>query len=371
MVKIGLGSASSGIARTSLLLALQGLGAEVVAGSATKQDAARQALDQHGYTTAKVYPDFATMVRDADFDTAIVGGANGTHAQQAELALLAGKDVLVEKPLALTVAELGRLLLVAARSGKRLGGIVQKCGTPQFRLVHAAALSGLFGSEPLIEAELPWFRGKDDYYYSTSGAPTGWKGTELDGSVLHNQGYHHGDMEMRLASAVECLDEAIGVNPLVSVSATGETRLHTEIAFPDTVEVEARLRSGGQLKLRVTTAEPKEGLDWLRISGQGNEAKITSDALTVWQFEKSTRFDAEAAQHLGQKATVHTAADPLSGLGHGAHQRVLDAFLANKDPWLWHPVRHGMALTLIDAAIESIGQQGKEVKPADLSEFAA
>src|SRR5262245_28685057 len=64
-------------------------------------DRAKAFADKHG--AAAAYDDYAQMLADPDVDVVYIASPNGVHAEQGLAALEAGKHVLVDKPLALTV----------------------------------------------------------------------------------------------------------------------------------------------------------------------------------------------------------------------------------------------------------------------------
>jgi predicted dehydrogenase len=94
---------------------------ETLASKALKLDAAR---------TAK-YKDFRRLLDDKTIDAVIVATPDHWHALATILACQAGKDVYVEKPLALTVVE-GRRMVEAARKHNR----VVQVGTQQRSARH-------------------------------------------------------------------------------------------------------------------------------------------------------------------------------------------------------------------------------------------
>jgi predicted dehydrogenase len=69
---------------------------------------------------AAATPDFAELLRNADIDAIVISTPAATHASLVEQALQAGKHVLVEKPLALTVEESRRLVELAERTNRIL-----------------------------------------------------------------------------------------------------------------------------------------------------------------------------------------------------------------------------------------------------------
>jgi len=89
-----------------------GLG-RVVGVANHRLERAQSFAEHHGIERATA--DWATLVTDPDIDAVIVATPNSLHAPQALAALGAGKAVLVDKPMALTVAE-GEAMVAAARA---------------------------------------------------------------------------------------------------------------------------------------------------------------------------------------------------------------------------------------------------------------
>jgi predicted dehydrogenase len=68
----------------------------------------------------KQFSDYDTMLADPDVDAVIIATSDAFHVPAAKRALEAGKHVLCEKPLGLTVEEVEDLALTVRRSGKIL-----------------------------------------------------------------------------------------------------------------------------------------------------------------------------------------------------------------------------------------------------------
>jgi 1,5-anhydro-D-fructose reductase (1,5-anhydro-D-mannitol-forming) len=80
------------------------------------------------YGAAKSYDSYDAMLDDPAVDVVFISSPNGLHAEQTLQALEAGKHVLVEKPVALTVADAEAMAASAKSHGLKLG-----CG---FHLRH-------------------------------------------------------------------------------------------------------------------------------------------------------------------------------------------------------------------------------------------
>lgn len=87
----------------------------VACGGDASAAAARQAMPG-----VPVYRDYRELLRDPSIDAIDIVTPNHLHAEMALAALEAGKDVLLEKPMAVTVAECDRLVAAAERTGRVL-----------------------------------------------------------------------------------------------------------------------------------------------------------------------------------------------------------------------------------------------------------
>ena len=72
------------------------------------------------YNPEKVYTDYDKMLNDANVDAVIIGIADQFHVEAAKKAILAGKPVLVEKPLGTDIEEAEELREIVKKSGLRL-----------------------------------------------------------------------------------------------------------------------------------------------------------------------------------------------------------------------------------------------------------
>jgi predicted dehydrogenase len=92
--------------------------AEVVAaGNWRPESLARLA---HDFGIPRTYTDFATMAADPDIDAVVIGLPNYLHAPVTVQMLEAGKHVLCEKPMAMSVAEAEEMIEAGERTGRRL-----------------------------------------------------------------------------------------------------------------------------------------------------------------------------------------------------------------------------------------------------------
>lgn len=89
--------------------------AELVAAANWREPSLRRLAGRHGIP--RVTTDWRALAADAEVDAVVIATPNALHAPQAIAFLEAGKHVLVEKPMAPTVAEADAMVAAARGSG--------------------------------------------------------------------------------------------------------------------------------------------------------------------------------------------------------------------------------------------------------------
>src|SRR5436190_19284832 len=125
--------------------------AAVMCGSETSARAA--AADLPGVT---VYRELEALLRDPAVDLVDIVSPNNLHAGMAVAALEAGKHVLLEKPMATTLADAERLVAAAERSGRYIGIGLELHVSKQWARVRELIAEGALGR--LRYANLTLFR---------------------------------------------------------------------------------------------------------------------------------------------------------------------------------------------------------------------
>jgi len=108
---------------------------EVAAVADLRPEAARQAAEEFG--VAQVYEDGLRLLEDHRVEAVILAFAARGRADVAEAAFAAGKDVLVEKPVAMNAAEVERMIQA---KGDRVAG----CCSSRFRFFESAEAATRF-----------------------------------------------------------------------------------------------------------------------------------------------------------------------------------------------------------------------------------
>ena len=128
------------------------------------------------------------LAKETALDVVAVCTPNGLHAKHSIQALNAGFNVLVEKPMAITVKDCEEMIAAAKANNKLLFAIKQNRYNPPVAAVKDAIDKGILGK--IYSLQLSCFWNRDAAYYNNS-----WKGTkELDGGTLFTQFSHFIDL---------------------------------------------------------------------------------------------------------------------------------------------------------------------------------
>ncbi len=107
------------------------------------------------YMDVKMYEDYHEMLADTDIDAVIISTPDHWHSQPAMEAALAGKDIYLQKPTSLTVAEGRQLSDLVHRQGIIMQLGTQQRSSPQFRIAAELVRNGRIGRLHTVKVGLP------------------------------------------------------------------------------------------------------------------------------------------------------------------------------------------------------------------------
>jgi UDP-N-acetyl-2-amino-2-deoxyglucuronate dehydrogenase len=283
--------------------------AEVVAVVDTDIDKARKLADAYG---ADASNDLDAVLRRGDVDAVTICTPSGLHADGAVAALDAGKHVVVEKPLDVSLAAADRIIDAEKRSGRTVAVISQHRFDRSTEKVLQAVRDGHLGTVTSAIASHAWWRGQT--YYDSGD----WRGTwALDGGgAIMNQTVH----------TINLMVTAVGT-PVEVFAYTG-CLAHERIEVEDTAVAVVKFASGALGMIHGTTAA-YPGLDAsLRVFGSKGSAVISNDELVFLHGNAGDAPEIAMSEMTGLNQV--TADDALSPedvpLGH-AHRRQLADFV--------------------------------------------
>jgi len=225
------------------------------------------------------YTDYQKMLKEADIDAVTICTPSGTHTDFGIKAALAGKHVIVEKPIDVNLEKADKLIEICKSQKVILGIILQRRyskGVMDLKKLLDEKQLGklLFGG-----CYMKLYRSQE-YYDSAA-----WRGTwELDGGgVLMNQGIHYIDMLQYLAGPVS---EVTG-----NCAALG----HAGLAVEDTASASIRFQSGALGVIEGTTCAYPGLVSRVDLYGTEGSAIIENDILTSVELKSGYQYKVESS----------------------------------------------------------------------------
>ena len=204
--------------------------AELFAAGDVSADRAEAFAAKYG---VQPFTDLGTMLRESGPEAIIIGTPHPLHAEAAVRAAEAGVHVLVEKPLAATLADCDAMLGAARKSGVTLGAISQRRFLEPVQRMKRAIDEGKIGAPALgVFIQYSW---RDAAYYRSD--PWRGKWDTEGGGVLVNQSPHQLDILTWL------------MGPVAEVSGYWANLNHPTVEVDDTAVASIRFAKGGSGRL--------------------------------------------------------------------------------------------------------------------------
>lgn len=291
-------------------------------------------------------PHYATLAdlleaHGSAIDAVSVLTESGNHADHAVEVARSGRHVIVEKPMALTLADADRMIEACDKAGVKLFVVKQNRFNTPVQLARRALEAGHFGRILSGSVRVRWRR--DQQYYDQDA----WRGTwAMDGGVFANQASHH----------VDLLQWFMGTP--VSVFARSRAAL-ANIEADDTGAAIIEFESGAMGVVEATTAARPKNLEGsLSILGEKGTVVIGGFAVNrmdTWEFE-----DEAAMRMLSEAEEKDDNPSDVYGFGHRAYLDNVVSTLRNEGSSLVDGLEGRRSLELVSAIYESIAS-GQEV----------
>jgi predicted dehydrogenase len=158
---------------------------QVVALSSSDKDRCGSVAREHGLADVQLYTDYRELLKDPRVNVVSICSMNHLHEEQGVAAAEAGKHVLIEKPVAMSLEGLRRLQRAIDTAGVKSQGGFELHWSPYFQSVHSMIDAGFFGD--IHYAECDYFSGNWEKWY----AGYDWvKTREKGGTALAAAGCH-------------------------------------------------------------------------------------------------------------------------------------------------------------------------------------
>jgi predicted dehydrogenase len=326
-------------------------GARLAAVYDVDAEAACRAGERYGVPAPRAWDEFLSLV-----DVVIVCVPSGLHAEVGVRAAQAGKHVVVEKPIDVSVGAATRLVDACRAAGVKLACISQHRFSREMRRLHDAAQSGEMGRLLQGDATIKWYR-TQEYYDSGD-----WRGTyALDGGgCLMNQGVHYVDMIQWVMGGVR------------SVQAMCRTLNHA-IEVEDTAMALVEYRNGAVGVIRGSTCCFPEMAERIEVHGSHGSVVLERDRVRLWHVDPVAagqgQYGGGVMMQPAPAATIRTVEDVDDPTAHWGEQHRLQledfaqAVRDDRDPFITGEMALA-PLRVILAIYESSRRDGARVEVA-------
>lgn len=291
----------------------------------------------------KKFTDYKQMLKEQVPELVAIATESGKHAQIALDCIESGSNVIIEKPIALSLKDADSIIVAAKARGVKVCACHQNRFNKSVQKIREALEGGRFGKLLHGTAHIRWNRGQD---YYTQGP---WRGTwEQDGGALMNQCIHNIDL-LRWMMGGE-IEEVFGYTANLK---------HDYIEAEDLGIGVIKFKNGSYGILEGTTnIYPKNLEETLYIFGDKGTVKAGGKSVNIieeWQFADKS----DDSEHV--KANYHENPPNVYGFGHKPlYADVISAIKDNREPYI--TAKDGRDALELVLAIYKSSVEGRPVK---------
>lgn len=267
--------------------------------------------------TVKEYTDYRKMLEEQSPELVAIATESGKHAQIALECINHGCNLIIEKPIALSMADADSIIAKAAAKKVKVCACHQNRFNKSIRKIREAVEMNRFGKMFYGTAHIRWAR--DYEYYSRAK----WRGTwEQDGGALMNQCIHDIDLLRWLMG--DKVTEVIGMTDRLK---------HDYIEAEDMGIALVKFENGSYGIIEGTTnIYPRNLEETLYLFGEKGTVKAGGEAVNIieeWRF----------SDYMDDPETVKKECSEIPpnvyGYGHSKlYADVIDAVVNDREPYV-------------------------------------
>lgn len=326
---------------------------EIAAVCDIQPDHIKKLLERHDLwadDSIKHYTDYKAMIAEVQPELVSIAAESGIHAEIAIFCIKHGVHVIIEKPMAMSMADANEIIRLSEERNVKVSACHQNRFNIAVQEMRQALEAGRFGKLSHGSIHVRWNRNKN--YYTQ--AP--WRGTwAQDGGALMNQCIHGIDL-LRWTFGGE-IEEVYGQT---------RQQFHDYLEAEDVGMAVVKFKNGAIATIEGTTnVYPKNLEETLYIFGEKGTVKLggtSTNNIDVWDFADETEADTK-------NKGLEEATSNVYGNGHTSlFADVVDAIQTDRKPYAdAYAGRDALELVL---AIYKSQKEGKAVK-LPLSEFSS
>ena len=250
-----------------------------------------------------------------DLDIVTICTPSGLHLDAAVAAARAGKHVIVEKPLEVTLQRCDKIIAAAEKAGVKVATIFPSRFSECNQLLKQAMDNKWLGRPTLGDSYVKWWRTQQ--YYDSGG----WRGTwKMDGGgALMNQAIHNVDLLQWFMGDVD------------SVMAMTGLLAHERIEVEDTAVAAIKFKSGALGVIEGTTSVYPGFLKKSEIHGDKGSVIVEQDDIIFWKTEQPTPVDARVQELMAQRKSGTGGASDPNAISHACHRKQFEDLLRALD----------------------------------------
>ena len=301
-------------------------------------------------TSIKRYEDYKQMVAEEKPDLVSIATESGIHAEIALYCIEQGINLIIEKPMAMSIEDADRIISLSEKKGVKVSACHQNRFNVAIQKLRKAVEAGRFGKLSHGSIHVRWNR--DHGYYDQAS----WRGTwAQDGGSLMNQCIHGIDL-LRWMMGDE-IEEVYGAT---------RQQFHDYLEAEDVGMAVVKFKNGAIGTIEGTTnVYPKNLEETLYIFGENGTVKIggtSTNNIDVWDFADETEDDSKNKGLKEETSNVY-------GNGHTSlFADVIDAIQSDRQPYVDAVAGRNALETVL--SIYKSQKTGKSVK-LPLTDFAS
>lgn len=289
------------------------------------------------------YTNYMELLEKERPELVAIATESGKHAHIALDCIEAGCNLIIEKPIALSLEDAEAIIKKAEQKGVKVCVCYQNRFNKSIQKIREAVEEGRFGRLLYGTAHIRWNRG-EDYYKQAN-----WRGTwEQDGGTLMNQCIHN----------IDLLCWMMG-NEIVEVVGMTDNLLHSFIEAEDLGIALVKFSNGSYGIIEGTTnIYPNNLEETLYIFGEKGTVKAGGKSVNIieeWQFADKLDDSEEVM------AKYHENPLDVYGFGHNPlYADMIEAINNNREPYV--TAKDGKKSLELVLAIYKSAAEGKYIK---------
>ena len=319
---------------------------EIVAVCDVISERMNEVLSKHGLENDKSitrYTDYKKMIAEhSDLQLISIATESGKHAEIALYCVEHKINVIIEKPMAMSLADADKIIALSKQKGVKVSACHQNRFNIAVQQTRQALEKGRFGNLSHGSVHVRWNRNKE-YYEQAK-----WRGTwAQDGGALMNQCIH----------GIDLLRWMMG-NEIEEIYGVTKQQFHDYLECEDIGMAVVKFKNGAVGTIEGTTnVYPKNLEETLYLFGEKGTVKLggkSTNAIDVWDFADETDADQSNKGLFEQTSNVY-------GNGHTSlFADVIDAIENDREPYV-NAIAGRNALEMVLAIYKSAAE-GKPVK---------